>query len=80
MESSRLKVIMKDGREFVRYTEIAKGDPRNPISGKELLDKFWMNIDFSQTITRTNARKFVKMVEDLENLDSVKDLVDLIIA
>ncbi len=78
-ESSRLKVIMKDGREFVRYTEIAKGDPRNPISGKELLDKFWMNIDFSQTITRTNARIFIKMVEDLENLDSVKDLVDLII-
>jgi 2-methylcitrate dehydratase PrpD len=79
-ESSGVKVIMKDGREFNRFTEIARGDPRNPLPRKELLAKFWMNIDFSRTITRKNAEKIVKMVEDLENLDSVKKLVDLLIA
>jgi hypothetical protein len=30
---------MKDGREFDRFTEIARGDPRNPISKEELLAK-----------------------------------------
>ena len=80
IESGRVKVIMKDGREFDRFTEIAKGDPRNPISREELLAKYWMNIEFSHTISKKNAEKVLKMVEDLENLDSVKKLVDLLIA
>ncbi len=80
MESGRVRVVMKDGREFDKFIEIAKGDPRNPLSREELLAKFWMNIDFSRTITRKNAEKVVKLVEDLENLDSVKKLVDLLIA
>jgi 2-methylcitrate dehydratase PrpD len=80
MESARVKVKMKDGREFDEFTEIASGDPRNPISKEQLMAKFWTNIDFSRTVTRGNAEKFVKMVEDLENLDSVKKLVDLLIA
>lgn len=78
-ESAMVKVIMKDGREFDRFTEIAKGDPRNPLSRKELLDKFWMNIDFSRTITRENAEKVLNLIEDLENLDSVRRLVNLLV-
>jgi len=80
MESARVKVRMKDGQEFDEYTEIAKGDPRNPMSREELLAKFWTNIDFSRTVPRENAERFVQMVEDLEKLDSVKKLVDLLIA
>jgi 2-methylcitrate dehydratase PrpD len=80
MESARVTVRMKDGSEFDEYTEIASGDPRNPISKQQLMEKFWTNIDFSRTVSRKNAEKFVKMVEDLENLDSVKKLVDLLIA
>ncbi len=79
-ESGRVKVIMKDGREFDRFTEIARGDPRNPISREELLTKYWMNIEFSRTVTRENAEKVLKMIEDLENLDNVRKLVDLLIA
>jgi len=80
MESAQVKVKMKDGREFDEFTDIASGDPRNPISREQLMAKFWTNIDFSRTVTRKNAEKFVKMVEDLEHLDSVKKLVDLLIA
>jgi 2-methylcitrate dehydratase PrpD len=79
-ESARVKVRMKDGQEFDEFVEIAKGDPRKPISREELRAKFWTNIDFSRTVTRENAERFVKMVEDLENLDSMKKLVDLLIA
>jgi 2-methylcitrate dehydratase PrpD len=78
-ESARVQVKTKDGRIFDEYTEIAKGDPRNPISRKELLEKFWMNIDFSHTITRKNAEQFIRIVEDLENLDNVHRIVDLLI-
>jgi 2-methylcitrate dehydratase PrpD len=78
-ESARLHVIMQDGREFERFTEIAKGDPRNPVSRPELLAKYRANIKFSNTVSVENGEKIVKMVEDLENVDNVKKLVDLLV-
>lgn len=80
MESGRVKVIMKNGREFDRFTEIARGDPRNPISKEELIAKYRMNIEFSNTVSRENADIVLKMIEDLENLDNVRKLVDLLVA
>jgi 2-methylcitrate dehydratase PrpD len=79
-ESAGVRVRMKDLREFDEFAEIARGDPRNPMSREELRAKFWTNIDFSRTVTKENAARFVKMVEDLENLDNVKTLVDLLMA
>jgi 2-methylcitrate dehydratase PrpD len=79
MESGRVKVIMKDGSEYDEFTEIAKGDPRNPMSKEELIDKYWTNIEFSRTISRENAEKVLNIVEDLENLDRVKKLINLLI-
>jgi 2-methylcitrate dehydratase PrpD len=80
MESARIKVIMRDGREFERFTEIARGDPRNPLSRDELIAKFWTNIEFSRTISKDNAQKVLDLIEDLENLDSVRKLVKLLVA
>ena len=80
MESAQVKVRMKDGREFDKFTDIARGDPRRPISKEELLAKYRMNIEFSNTVSVENAEIVLKMVEDLENLDSVRKLVDLLIA
>jgi 2-methylcitrate dehydratase PrpD len=79
MESARVKARMKDGTEYEEYTEIASGDPRNPISKQQLMAKFWTNIDFSGTVIKESAQKFIKMVEDLENLDNIRDLVNLIV-
>ena len=80
MESGRVKVIMKNGREFDEFTEIASGDPENPISREDLLAKFWTNIEFSRTISRENAEQIIKIVADLENLDDVRKLADLLMA
>jgi 2-methylcitrate dehydratase PrpD len=80
MESARVKVIMKDGEEFDEFTEIAKGDPRNPMSREELIAKFWMNIEFSRTITKENAGKALNLIEDLEHLQSVRKLTRLLVA
>ena len=80
MESGRVKVVMKDGKEYDKYVEIAKGDPRNPISKEELLAKYRNNIKFSGTVSSDNAEKVLKMVEDLENLESVSKIVDLLVA
>jgi 2-methylcitrate dehydratase PrpD len=79
-ESARVKVVLNDGREFGKYTEIASGDPRNPISKEQLLAKFWINIEFSKTISKENARKALDMIENLEKLDSVRKLIKLLVA
>ncbi|OGN89708.1 MAG: hypothetical protein A2158_00405 [Chloroflexi bacterium RBG_13_46_14] len=80
MESGRVKVIIKDGREFDVFTEIARGDPRRPVSKEDLLAKFRGNIEFSNTVTSENGKRILEMVEDLENLDNVQKLADLLIA
>jgi 2-methylcitrate dehydratase PrpD len=79
-ESSRVKVTMKDGRDFDRFVEVAKGDPRNPLSREDLIAKFWTNIEFSKTIPRENAEKVLKLIDHLESLDNVRNLVDFLIA
>jgi 2-methylcitrate dehydratase PrpD len=80
MESGKLKVIMKDGREFDKFTEIARGDPRRQISQADLLAKFRTNIKFSNTVSVENGEKIIKMVKDLEKVDNIRKLVDLLIA
>lgn len=79
---SRVKftVVMKDSREFNEDTDIPRGDPRNPLSKHELIDKFWDNVEFSKTIPKKNAERLLKILENLENLDNVGKMVDLLIA
>ena len=61
--------------------EKAKGDPRfNPLSNEEKLTKFWTNVDFSGRISRLKAEKLLAMIMDLEKLDSVRELVPLLVA
>jgi len=79
-ESARLKLIMKDGRELIESQEIARGDPLNPISKDDILAKFWTNVEFSGKITREKATEFLKTVENLEELDSVRRLIPLLVA
>jgi len=79
-ESARVKMIMKDGNVFEKFVEIARGDPQNPLSRNEIIEKFWHNIKFSRTITEQNASQILKMVDELENLASVRKLVQLLVA
>ncbi|MBN1643286.1 MAG: MmgE/PrpD family protein [Dehalococcoidales bacterium] len=75
----KVKVITKDGREHLESTEIPRGDPQNPLSKEELIDKFWTNVEFGRTVTRENAKKALEMIENLENLNSVRDLTRLLV-
>jgi 2-methylcitrate dehydratase PrpD len=79
-ESAAVKVILKDGREFTEATETAKGDQlKNPISKQELIAKFWVNVDFSKTVSRANAEKVLSLIDHLEDLDNVNRIVQLLV-
>jgi 2-methylcitrate dehydratase PrpD len=78
---ARVKVTLKDGREFTEEMAVAKGDQlRNPVSREEIIAKFWVNVDYSRTIARKNAEKLLALLENIEELDSVNRIVQLLVA
>jgi 2-methylcitrate dehydratase PrpD len=80
-QAARVKVTLKDGKEFTETTDVAKGEQlRNPISREEIIAKFWINVDYSRTVTRENAEKLLALLENLEELDSVNRIVQLLVA
>jgi 2-methylcitrate dehydratase PrpD len=78
--SAELKVRMRDGREFSEFTDTPKGNPENPMTGDEIKDKFRANLAYSGAVSRDNAEKALKLLENLEKLDSVKKIVRLLVS
>ena len=79
-EAAQLRLIMNDGREFVESQKIARGNPLNPISKDDILAKFWTNVEFNGRISKEKATKFLQIVENLEEVDSVGRLIPLLVA
>jgi len=61
-----------DGRELTRLTRVSKGDPLDPLSWEELLDKF-----FNLTIPVIGERKARAIVKTVQGLNEAQDLTDL---
>jgi 2-methylcitrate dehydratase PrpD len=79
LHTAKIKVIMKGGKEAVESINCAKGDYlRNPISRADIKAKFWVNIEFAQSVNKRNAERLLNLLENLENLESVNELVELL--
>jgi 2-methylcitrate dehydratase PrpD len=71
---SRVEVSLKDGRKLVRDSgEAYRGGPDNPLSDKELQDKF---TDCSEKLLGTKARQ--EIVSAVAGLDGIGDMQDVI--
>jgi 2-methylcitrate dehydratase PrpD len=80
-ESARLELVLKDGRKFTEYTEIAKGDPRsNSMFKGDIIAKFWINAEFSRQISKEKATELLSLIENLEELDKARKLIPLLVA
>jgi 2-methylcitrate dehydratase len=63
---------MKDGRELCERTEVWKGDPlTDPMAGRDIMAKFYRQVDFSQTVSRANADRLLNIIEHFEDLEDV---------
>lgn len=69
-------IYTKDGRGFTELTKFSKGDPENPMSKKEIKDKFMALAQM--TISANKARKIYDTIMDVENLSTIKDLTKLL--
>jgi 2-methylcitrate dehydratase PrpD len=80
LSATKLEVRMKDGQRFSEFTDTPKGDPvRNPMSRDEIKDKFRANAEFTRIVTRDNAEKVLELLDNLEEIDSVKQIVELLV-
>jgi 2-methylcitrate dehydratase PrpD len=80
MPSNKITINMKDGRELSEFSDTPKGDPvNNPMSKDEIVDKFKENVNFSQTVPINNAEELLKLLDSLEELDSVSKIIKLLV-
>lgn len=80
--SSELIVKMRDGKEYstaYKHPHM-RGYPRYPLTKEELLEKYWININFSKVVSKENAEKALDMLENLEKVDSVSNIINLLVA
>ena len=67
---------MEDGAAYHARCDVPKGDIyKSPMSEEEVLDKFYRNIEFSQTLSQADADRVVGIVSRLEELDDIGELI-----
>ncbi|MBI2180183.1 MAG: MmgE/PrpD family protein [Deltaproteobacteria bacterium] len=71
-----VSVELKNGTRHSYTARIAKGDPRNPISESEVLDKFRGNA--RTVISEKQSEELINAVRNLEAIENVNSLVSLL--
>jgi 2-methylcitrate dehydratase PrpD len=72
-----MEVRTAKGRVYTRETEYCKGDPQQPMSHKEVIDKF-----LSQTsgiVSVQKARRIIDLVEGLDECSDISEIARLVI-
>ncbi|MFQ6674123.1 MAG: MmgE/PrpD family protein [Fidelibacterota bacterium] len=72
-QPSRVTFRTKDGREFSAYLEYPKGDPREPMSPKELEAKF--NALSDKLLSPERQEMVRDMIFECQEIESVRDLM-----
>ena len=67
---------MKDGKKKAHRVDIPKGEPENPASKEELIEKFRKLS--ARVIDKDRIEKIISTVEILETLDDSSELMKLI--
>jgi 2-methylcitrate dehydratase PrpD len=69
-------VEMKNGARFSHTARIAKGDPRNPMTEAEVLEKFRSNAQ--SVLSEAQAGKLAAMVRGLEAVSDLRQVTALL--
>jgi len=69
---TRVEIELTNGRRYSGYCEYPKGDPENPISEKELIEKF--NKLCADIITKDEKDRIIDLALNLEKVDDVTNI------
>ncbi|MDR1534224.1 MAG: MmgE/PrpD family protein [Planctomycetota bacterium] len=69
-------VKMKDGREYASHVDYPKGDPENPVTWDEAVDKF--RFMSGHHLGRLEQDRIIELCAGLEKLEKLDDLIELL--
>jgi 2-methylcitrate dehydratase PrpD len=64
-----VKVLMKNGKSYFTKIEYSKGDPKNPLTWEEIIEKFH---DLADPLMPKEQR--FKIIKQVRNLEKIRDL------
>jgi 2-methylcitrate dehydratase PrpD len=70
-------VELKNGTRLSHTAKLAKGDPRNPMTEEEVLEKFRSNA--RSVIAEKQSEELLATMKNLEELDNVRKVVGLLV-
>jgi 2-methylcitrate dehydratase PrpD len=77
-DTAEVKVKLIDGQELFSRVKAPKGNPfYRPLTTDEIIEKFWENISFSNTVSKENSKRILELIYHLENVDDISNLVKL---
>jgi 2-methylcitrate dehydratase PrpD len=77
--AARVEIKRKDGSLLTGSVDIPKGQPENPMSWEECVEKFnRCSMVAAKPLNQERLKQFIQGVEDLENIDSVQKLIQLL--
>jgi len=73
-----VEIVMKDGRRFTKHVGYPRGDPRNPFTREDHVDKLrnmasWLGMNPNQ------INELIKKLETLEKMHSISELTRLLV-
>ena len=71
---ANVKIITKKGN-YETHQSYPKGDPKNPLTWDELIERF--HLMTSKVISREKSNEIVEKVTSLESLGSTTELIEL---
>jgi 2-methylcitrate dehydratase PrpD len=75
---ARVTITLRDGRTFTEQRDFPKGDPQDPLTSQEIVDKFVANV--AGRHSRNEALRIVKLVRGLPTLERCDELFALLSA
>jgi 2-methylcitrate dehydratase PrpD len=75
--TARITVTMEDGKIYSNEVIYAKGDPQNPLSWEEILQKFNILVPPS-IISKAKKQKIIDIIQQLEQLNDINEFTRLL--
>jgi 2-methylcitrate dehydratase PrpD len=75
-----MEVKTKSGQTLVKQTQFPRGNPRNPVTLDECVEKFWKCAAYSaNSFPKKQLDQIIEMVSSLERVDDINKLAELLI-
>jgi 2-methylcitrate dehydratase len=73
--ASRVGITLEDGRSLVKQIDIPKGDPRDPMTENDIIDKIKT---YSGNRDQKKINEVIGMILHLEKISDIRSLTELI--